>query len=110
MGRPKGIALMRHIIIAAAALTFISSAHATPWPTIEADNGSVFHIDQIRTITGSQVAIVSIHNEDGQFMNLQFDCAGHYIPIGGTSGWHNVPSRSVLARISQIACGARTHS
>jgi hypothetical protein len=97
--------IMRHIIIAAAALAFVPSAYAQ---TIEADNGAVFKIIQvIHPSRDGGVGQAQVYTPDGQIINLLFDCRGNMAPFDGHM--HSIPPRSVGGRIGQIAC-ARTHS
>ena len=72
---------MRHIIITAAAIAFISSAHAAV-QTVEADNGTVYRITEIRPSLsgGGMEAIVYPSGAPGDYiepMGLFFDCKGH---------------------------------
>ena len=102
MGRWKVSHLMRHTLIAiAVALATLSSAHATI--QIEADNGTVYRLEAVHIPYDHNHPITAeVVNDDGQFMLLDFDCNGHFIPGGG--GWRNTPSRSVAAKIAQISC------
>lgn len=82
---------------------------------VEADNGSIYHITTIQSIDNhwrggdKPYVLAGVATDDGQFLNLTFDCEGSYAH-SDSSDWHRVPSRSVLARISQIACRAMTRT
>jgi hypothetical protein len=92
------------IAIAAAALAFVPSAHATQWPTVEADNGAVFHI--LRTMHYSDgTAQAAISTPDADEIGLIFDCRGHMATFN--SGLRSIAPRSVAGRIADIACGAK---
>ena len=102
--------LGRLVISALVAVLAISPASAKD-TEVEADNGSIYHITTIQSIDNhwrggdKPYALAGVATDDGQFMNLTFDCEGSYAH-SNSSDWHRVPSRSVLARISQIACKA----
>ena len=102
---------MRHIFIAAAALAFIPSAHATQWPTVEADNGAVYGIAKVLpTGFGSVQVLVLPPGAAGDLVRpiqIQFDCHGHIRNYGGALEY--IPPNSVAGRIAQIAC-ARIYS
>ena len=76
------------VVVAAAALACPAAAQ-----TFEASNGSKFKV--LRVMPGSSVLMV---DDGGNVINFLFDCAGM------RRVWHAVPSRSVLARIGEIAC------
>jgi hypothetical protein len=98
------------IAIAAAALAFVPSAQANtnaPFGTVEADNGEVYRIVALQ-IPYDRLAPIhtEVYDNDGQLVVFQFDCRGHFLQqTSGFGGeWRNMPSRSVVAKISQISC------
>jgi hypothetical protein len=96
------------IAIAAAALAFVPSAHATQWPTVEADNGAIFQIARVLPTGFGSVQVLIIpagaHGDLVRPVQIQFDCHGHIRNYGGALEY--VPPRSVAGRIADIACGA----
>jgi hypothetical protein len=98
------------ISIAIAALALIPSAHAT---TVEADNGTVYRIGPVHIpYDHNYPRTVEVYSDDGMIF-MMLDCNGNFgirTLSGSEGGWRHIPSRSVTAKIAQIACGAKTHS
>lgn len=96
----------------------IATAHAdhtggippgVPQVVLEADNGAVFRVIDITRIDNrwrgfnEPYASAMVINEDGRGVPYTFTCDGDYAS-GYTANWQHIPSRSVLAKIGQIAC------
>ena len=75
--------LGRLVISALVAVLAISPASAKD-TEVEADNGSIYHITTIQSIDNhwrggdKPYALAGVATDDGQFMNLTFDCEGSY--------------------------------
>jgi hypothetical protein len=90
------------IAIAAAAIAFVPSAHATV-QTVEADNGAVFEIlwTSRSDPSGTNGAAAQILTPDHETVNMMFNCRGQMM---FPEGLRAIPPRSVAGRIAQIAC------
>jgi hypothetical protein len=97
----------RTFITIAAALATLSSAQAAV-QTVEADNGSVYRITEIRpTGLGSVDAVVYPPGAPGDYiepMGIHFDCKGHMKRFDRMGPMTYVPPHSVAGRIAEIAC------
>jgi hypothetical protein len=102
------------LLLTAAVTVITVTANAAPaaGQTVTADNGAVFSISGIQAIDNhwrggdKPYVIAFVTDEDRQVVLFTFDCEGFYSSSVRMvqSGWRSIPSRSVLARISQIAC------
>jgi hypothetical protein len=73
---------------------------------IQADNGEVYRIMALQVPYDRTAPITAeVYDNDRQLVILTFDCRGHFSQrIGFEGNWRNIPSRSVVAKISQISC------
>jgi hypothetical protein len=101
----------RTIIAISTAITLatLSGAQAAV-QTVEADNGEVYRITEIRpAMVGGVEAIVYPPGAPGDYtepMGLLFDCKGHMKHFNLMGPMTYVPPRSVAGRIAAIACGS----
>jgi hypothetical protein len=87
-------------------------AAAPSWRTIEADNGAVVRIDvnSIFRYSNGTADIVTYAMEGDRYnpenqRKLWFDCQGHYRDETAGGPTLYAPPRSMVGRISDIACG-----
>ena len=105
---------MRHIIaIAAAALAFIPSAHAAPWPNSRGRQRCVYQIDRNQTDYG-RLSKPSLAFATRAIID---PCtSGSIVTDTMIRNWRNMGPKHTShrvawpARIRKIACGAETHS
>ena len=78
---------------------------------VEADNGQVYRVDlnSIRHFnTGFSRVLVCVQQGSAcspSLVEFYFDCHGRYMDLSNMR-WPYVPSKSVVAQVSKIACGA----
>jgi hypothetical protein len=86
----------------------LATAHAAPI-ILEAENGERFQIEDIHGVDNrwrggdSPFAAATVTDENGRSETLVFTCDGYYADARGTNYLY-IPPRSVLARVSKIAC------
>lgn len=107
---------MRPYMVSVVAAYSVMAAHAAPpqVQTVTADNGAVFWISGIRSIdnryrgSNTSYAMAYVTDEDQRVTMFTFSCDGQYSAsrYEASTDWRRIPSRSLLARISQIACEA----
>jgi hypothetical protein len=96
------------ILLVLIAVSTVAVAHASPI-ILEAENGERFQIEDIHGVDNrwrggdSPFAAATATDENGRSETLVFTCDGYYADARGTDYLH-IPPRSVLARVSQIAC------
>jgi hypothetical protein len=82
------------------------------WQTVEADNGAAYKVD-LNSIShyangGAHIIVYAVERPGFDARNLRrlyFDCQGHYRGESGPIGQITyAPPRSVVGRISNIAC------
>ena len=92
-------------VVVAAALACPATAQ-----TFEASNGSKFRVLKVapaNAVVAGKSSLVVMVDDDGNIINFLFDCVGMRYGDPRIGIWRSIPSRSVLAQISRLACEKR---
>jgi hypothetical protein len=102
--------MCRAIVAIASAITIatLSGAYANVDRNVVADNGAVYHIYSVAVPYDPNEPIdVVVTDEDEQVTTIVLDCGSKHFKarVGfNATPWRTIPSRSVVAKIAQIAC------